>query len=122
MKGGFCPSGGGFGFEVYQLHCSPSGLLIRERERGREREGEEKREGERERERVRKRERGWTGAWRRREVKCSVAAPQPQSEPSAGIERGEAASAARTMESTSERKQVPSPQLPDPCPCNKHAM
>ena len=36
MKGGFCPSGDGFGFEVYQLHRSHAGFLVRERERGRE--------------------------------------------------------------------------------------
>jgi hypothetical protein len=36
LKGGFCPSGDGFGFEVYQLYRSHAGFLVRVRERGRE--------------------------------------------------------------------------------------
>ena len=57
MKGGVCPSGDGFGFEVYQLHRSHAGFLIRERERGREGEREREKERERERERASESER-----------------------------------------------------------------
>ena len=57
MKGGFCPCGDGFGFEVYQLDRSHAGFLVREREkRGRERERERKKEREREGESAKARE------------------------------------------------------------------
>ena len=57
MKGGFCPSGDGSGFEVYQLHRRHAGFLVREREREGERERERERGREREREKEKARER-----------------------------------------------------------------